>query len=443
MGDNNTELQQERREARRRRRKRNQFLAYLVVVLFILLIAFGIVEGVQYLTQMANVQEQQKVEQQSKVEDILKSEEVIEAPESTEEYIEPVVELTPEQKLDEIVNAAIEVMPIEDKVAGLFIVSPEAITGVDAAVKAGDGTRDALATYAVGGVVYSKKNIVDKDQLKELLDNTTLYSKYPLFLAINEEGGSNSVVAGAGLADATDSEKALGESGDVNAAIAAATAVGTYLQEYGFNLNLAPVADVVVGDNSVLGKRSFGESSQKVSPFVNAVCNAYEAQKVTACAKYFPGMGSVTESTEKGKASTERTLDEFRNEEFQVYKGLVDAGVNMVMVGNFSAPSLTGDNTPCCMAESVVSLLRDEIGYQGVIISAPLNEKAVTEYYASDEAAIKALKANCDMILMPEDFEAAYNGILQAVKEGTIDENRIDNALRRIYRIKFADRIEQ
>ena len=106
-------------------------------------------------------------------------------------------------------------------------------------------------------------------------------------------------------------------------------------------------------------------------------------------------------------------------------------------------PSLTGDNTPCCLASSVVTdILRNQLNYDGLVITDMLNDKAVSDYYSSEEAAIMAFKAGCDVILCPENFEEAYNGVLKAVQDGTISQERIDDALRRVYRIKYADRVE-
>lgn len=435
--------QQERREIRRKRRVRNQIASYLTVIVFIIMLAVGVVMLVNYLTQTAKQEEEQ---QQEKVEAMLGTEETIEEPEiipeSTEE--EPVIELTPEQKLDEIVNAGIEVMPLEDKVAGLFIVTPEAITGVSTAVKAGDGTRDALARYSVGGLIYFSKNIKSQEQLTEMIDNTKLYTKYPLFIAVDEEGGKVSRVANAGIGTKIDAAQTIGETGDANNAYQAGITVGTYLSDLGFNLNFAPVADVNSVDGSALGNRTYGSDAQAVIPYVNSMMQGLEEKNVTACLKHFPGIGSSTQDTHDGMATTNRTLDEFRANELTVFKAGIDAGANMIMVGHLSAPELTGDNTPCSLSPAVVTdLLRNEMGYKGIIISDAMNMSAVSEYYSSDEAAIMALRAGCDMILMPEDFEKAYNGVLQAVQDGTISEERINDSLRRIYRIKYADKIEQ
>lgn len=431
--------QQDRREARRKRRQRNQLVAYMTVLVFIIVLSLGIVLGVKQLTQMTREREEI---QQEKVDEVFATEETIEAPE--EMPTETVVELSPEEKLDQIVNAVIEVMPLEDRVAGLFVVTPEAITGVSTAIKAGDGTREALSKYAVGGIVYFGKNMQSEAQLKEMIENTKLYSKYPLFIAVDEEGGSVSRVAEAGIGTKVDAAKTTGETGDANNAYRAGSTIGGYLSGLGFNLDFAPVADINSVEGSTLGSRAFGSDAAVVAPFVTSMMQGIQEQSVTACLKHFPGMGSSVQDTHDGMASTDRTAEEFRSNEFAVFQAGIDAGADMIMVGHLSAPALTGDNTPCSLSSAVVTdILRNEMNYDGVIISDALNMSAITEYYESDQAAIHALRAGCDMLLMPENFEKAYNGVIQAVHDGTISEERINDSLRRIYRIKYADKIEQ
>lgn len=438
----NTQEADRKREARRKRRIRNQLFAYLVVVVFILVLAAGIVFGVQYLTKAAKNNEEAK---QDQVDQMLGEEETLEVPESEPESTEEiVVELTPEQKLDEIVNAGIEVMPLEDKVAGLFLVTPESITGVNAAVKAGPGTKDALTKYSVGGIIYNTKNIQNEAQFKEMIDTTKLYSNYPLFIAIEDEGGKVSPLAEKGLVAKTDSVTTLGEGQDVNKAKETGKTIGAYLAGYGFNLNLAPVADLRSVEKSVMEKRSFGSEADKVAPMVASMVAGMEEEKVSACIKHFPGMGSTTQSTESGLATTDRTADDFKANEFQVFQAGIDAGCDMIMVSHMAAPALAGDNTPCSMSSAVVTdLLRKELNFDGIIITEAMNKKAVSEYYGADEAAVMALRAGCDMILAPEDFEKAYNGVLEAVKSGVISEERINDSLRRVYRVKYADRLTE
>lgn len=439
--EENNQAKEDRREARRKRRMRNQIVAYITVIVLILAAGTGIVWGVNRLTADRRNAEAESQASQDALDQMLASEDDIPTPSPTPE---PVVELTPEQKLDEIVNAGIEVMPLEAKVAGLFIVTPEAITGVSTAVQAGDGTREALAQYPVGGLIYFKKNIQSADQITSMLDNTELYMRYPLFLAVDEEGGSVARLAEAGVGTKVDNAKTIGESGDTNNAYQAGLTIGGDLSRIGFNLDFAPVADLANVDNSAIGTRSYGGDAATAAGYVSAAVQGLSEQGITSCLKHFPGIGSSTQDTHTGLAATSRTAEQFRSEEFTVFQAGIDAGADMIMIGHISAPELTGSNDPCTFSEAVVTdILRNEMGFEGVIITDAMNMKAVSDYYDSAEAAIQALRAGCDMILMPEDFEMAYNGVLQAVNDGIISEERINDSLRRIYRIKYADRISE
>ena len=427
----------EKREQRKRRRKRNQMLAYLTTLVFVVVVIGAVACGIIYAGQKAKERAASNASVAEDIDNVIGQEETIVMPEPTE--TEPVQ--TPEQQLDEIINAAINVMPIEDKVAGLFIVTPESITGVSKAVKAGEGTQTALNQWAVGGIVYAAQNIKSQEQFAEMISNTVLYSRYPIFIAVEEEGGSNSCVSAAGLAENAAGASAVGQSGDPAAAYAAGSSIAAYLTPLGFNLDLAPVADLKTAQDSPLGDRAYGADSASVAGMVSSMVQGLEENGISACLKHFPGIGSTDEDTHAGLAGTERTAEQFRAEEFAVFQAGIDAGADFVMVSHIAAPALAGDNTPCSMSEAVVTgILREELGFKGVIISDEMNSKAISEYYAADEAAIKALKAGCDMILMPEDFEKAYQGVLDAVQNGTISEERVNDSLRRIYRIKYAGR---
>lgn len=439
--DRNNQLDQDKREERRQRRKRNQIAAYVTLLLMIALVATGIVLGVKFIAGGSwKDPARENQQKQELVDDLLASEESIAPPEPTE----TVPELTPQQKLDEIVDAGIQVMPLEDKVAGLFLVTPESITGAGTVIKAGDGTKEALAQYAVGGVIYFSQNIQSKEQLTEMIANTQLYTKYPLFIAVDEEGGSVSRVADAGIGTKVDSAQAIGQTADAGNAYQTGVTIGSYLSEVGFNLDFAPVADLANVEKSVMEGRAYGSDAAAVSPFVTSMLQGLEEQGVTGCLKHFPGIGSTVTDTHDGLSSTDRSAEDFRANEFAVFQAGIDAGADMIMVSHAAAPSLAGDNTPASLSKAIITdILREELNFKGVVITDAMNMKAISDYYGSDEAAIMALKAGCDMILMPEDFEKAYTGVLQAVQDGTISEERINDSLRRIYRIKYADKLQQ
>ena len=441
--DDKKQMQEEKREARRKRRIQNQILAYLALILLILAVAGGIVFAVGEITAAIRQREEVRENNQAKLEDLFADEgEIeIEVPTPTPE---PPVELTFEEKLDEIVDAAIEVMPLENKVAGLFIVTPEAITGVSKAVQAGEGTKNALDKYPVGGLVYFSQNIKSEEQITEMLKNTASYSITPLFLAVDEEGGSVARLAGAGIMEPVDSAQAIGATGDANNAYNAGVTIGAALNSIGFNLDFAPVADITSVENSVMTGRAYGSDAATAAPFVAAMVKGLKEQNITTCLKHFPGNGATDDDAHSVIAISDRAAEEFRAEEFAVFKAGIAAGADMIMMSHMAVPAFTGDNTPCSLSREVVTdILREELGFKGVIITDALNMSAISEYNSSADAAVTAIKAGCDMLLMPEDFEEAYNAVLQAVQDGVISEERINDSLRRVYRIKYADRVAE
>lgn len=428
----------ERRVYRHKRRIRNQIIAYISLVVIIAVLAVGGVFAAKYI--VGRLKDGKPLEQpEESSNEFVESEEPITISDPEPETVEEEVNW-----LDEMVNACIAEMPIEDKVAGLFFITPEALTGVGTAVKAGDGTKEALGTYAVGGLVYFSQNIKSEEQLTEMIANTTLYTRYPLFFAVDEEGGKVSRVADSSIEVEKISPMAeIGATGDAQNAYEAGVTIGAYLKRLGFNLDFAPVADVLVNaENTTIGDRSFGTDAAIVGQMVPSFVTGIEEEGVSSCLKHFPGLGDTTEDTHNGMAVTERTLEEFQTVEFPVFKAGIDAGADFVMVSHVSAPALTGDNTPASLSGAVIGILRNDLGFDGIVITDALNMTAITDYYTSEEAAIKAIQGGADMLLMPEDFEAAYQGLLQAVQDGTISEERINESLRRIYRVKYADRME-
>lgn len=439
MANNAQNDERERRELRRKRRVKNQIIAYAVLVLILIgLIAGGIV-GISKIISVIKDKKQEE-ELQRQLEELSGVEEeppVVEAP---EESMEPEEE---KDYLGEIVESSISEMPLKDKVAGLFMITPEALTGTDTVIRAGDTTREKLDECPVGGLIYFSRNIKDANQLKEMLQNTRSFSRYSIFLGVDEEGGMVSRVAQNGLADNVGNMADIGAAGDVAAAQEVGVQIGSYLSEYGFNMDFAPVADVIIEGNSTIGERSFGSDSNLVASMASAVVEGIQSTEVSACLKHFPGLGDTTEDTHGGIASTEKSLEDFTAVDFPVYQAGIAAGVDCVMVSHLSAPNVTGDNTPASLSEKMITeILRGQLGYQGIVITDAMDMAAITDYYTADQAAVMAIQAGADMILMPEDFEAAYNGVLDAINNGAIMEERINESLRRIYRVKKKNALE-
>ena len=433
----------DRRTYRRRRRIRNQIISYSVVAVFLAaIVACGVIAGrsvvhVAKEKRLAKQQEEMEAQVQAQLEEEAAHDVVIAAPEPIEEEPES-------DPLGEVVESSISAMPLEDKVAGLFIVTPEALTGVNTATKAGDGTQEALNKWGIGGLIYFDKNITDREQITEMLASTVSKSKYPIFMAVDEEGGSVSRVAKSGIdVIQVDDMAAIGETGDTAQAYEVGLTIGTYLKEIGFNLDFAPVADVSGSGKSAMGDRVFGSDAQMVGDMVANVVEGIEGTGVSSCLKHFPGIGAAEEDTHDGRVETEKTLDEMRESDFIPFKAGIEAGADFVMVSHITVAAVEDEAVPSSLSKTIMTdVLRNELEFQGIIITDALNMSAITEYYTTEEAAVMAIQGGADMLLMPEDFEKAYEAVLAAVQDGQISEERINESLRRIYRVKYRDRIE-
>lgn len=436
---------EEKRECRRQRRVRNQRRAYISLVISVLVLVAVVLGGLFFVNRQLNLEQQISEQPMEEIEVIEEEiiEEVSTLPEE-EETIEEAEEVYSDEKLlDEVVEAVISEMTLEEKVAGLFVVTPEGITGVSTAVQAGDGTKAVLEKYPVGGFIYFKKNIESEDQIKKMIENTISYNKYPMFIAVDEEGGKVTRLADVLGLNNVGPMADIGATGDSTKAYDAMKNVGTYLKDYGFNVDFAPVADVLTNaENASIGNRSFGNDANLVAGMVTMAMNGLKDADVTACIKHFPGLGDASADTHNGLAVIDKSLDELKEIELIPFISAIENGADMIMVGHMSLPQIIGDNTPATMSKEVISdLLRSELGFNGVVITDAMNMGAITEYYSADEAAIRALKAGADMVLMPEDFTLAYEGVIAAVKDGTISEERINNSLKRVFRIKYADSV--
>lgn len=437
MANNSGDM--DRKIYRHKRRVRNQAIAYIVLFIILAGLIVGGVIGVRKVMQIINDKKQAQ-ELQKQLEELSESEDdqaTVEAPVDA-----PLPEEGNVDWLEEIVTPYIAEMNLESKVAGLFMITPEKLTDTATVIRAGDTTREKLREFPVGGLIYFSHNIQDEAQLTEMLQNTQNFQG-PMFLGIDEEGGIVSRIADSGLAENVGSAADIAASGDVQATRDAGSAIGGYLSKYGFNVDFAPVADVIEEENAFIGERSFGSDTAQTASMAAAFVEGIQGSGVSACMKHFPGIGDTTEDMHDGKVSSEKTIENFTEKDFPVYQAGIAAGVDFIMVSHLSVPGVTGDDTPCSLSEKMITeILRGQLGYQGIVITDAMDMKAITDYYEPGEAAVKAIAAGADMILMPDDFQEAYNSVLEAVNNGTLSVARIDESLQRIFRVKLRDRVE-
>ena len=343
------------------------------------------------------------------------------------------------------VDERIGAMALEQKVAQLFIVTPEALVeGVPQVTQAGDMTREGVTAHPVGGIVYFAQNLLDHEQTTTMLANVKQFyadaGNVAPFIAVDEEGGTvvriadNEAFPVQDVGDAS----ALGSAGDTEAAKRAAEQIADYLMPLGFNLDFAPVADVVDPLRSdTMGLRSFSSDAAVAADMVRAEVEGFRDKKMLCCAKHFPGIGAAAGDSHEGAITIEATNEELETVDLVPFRAAIEAGVPMIMVGHVSLPNIVGDSTPAPLSSAVVQgMLRDSLGYTGIIVTDSLSMGAITDYYTPAEAAVAALKAGCDIPLMPERLDEAYQGVLSAVQVGELTEERLDESLTRILTAK-------
>lgn len=353
---------------------------------------------------------------------------------------EPV--LTEEELLAQEVETVLAEMTLDEKIYQMFIVTPEALTGYGSVTAAGSSTKSSLEARPVAGLIYFSNNLVNESQTKEMLQNTMQYGYeiegMPMFLCVDEEGGRVARIGNNSGFSVEDIDAMLYVESEEEAYQVGVT-MGTYLSELGFNFDFAPDADVLTNSrNNVIGDRSFGSDPETVSKFAVAVSDGLHSQNVMSTFKHFPGHGATEGDTHAGFAYTNKTYEELKQAELVPFQAAGEAGVDAIMVAHISLPQVIGDNTPCTLSKEVITdILRNDLGYEGLVITDALNMGAISQNYSSAEAAVKAVNAGVDLLLMPKNFESAVQGIKDAVADGRITEARLDESMRRIIKAKL------
>lgn len=321
----------------------------------------------------------------------------------------------------------IQGMSVKEKVGQLFMPTVgDAESGKQIAKK-----------YKVGGFIYFPQNLASPQAAAKLSNALQGASRVPLLLGVDEETG---LVTRAKFATDFPGAMALAATGDVGLARSAAAATGAELRAAGVNLNFAPVADVNVNpDNPVIGVRSFGADPALAGRMVTASVEGYRASGVAAVAKHFPGHGDTNVDSHTGLPVIKSSRKEWQEVHAPPFQAAVSAGVDAIMTGHLVVPALDSSRRPATMSEPILTgLLRGELGFQGVIVTDSLSMAGAEVPGGAPEAAVRAVLAGADLLLMPPDLPAAHAKVLKAVESGRIPAARLDDAVTRILRLKEA-----
>ena len=347
---------------------------------------------------------------------------------------------TVENPVNETVELFLSEMSLHDKICQMILAAPEALTGVETATAAGQMTQEAMSDYPVGGVILFAKNLENKDQTAGMISNLQKYAKdyngIGLFISVDEEGGKVARVAQKLGTTQLRPMYEYREQG-TKTAYENAAAIAKDISRFGFNLDFAPVADTWSNSkNKVIGDRAYSDDFEKTAELVASAVEGFHSENIMCTVKHFPGHGDTEEDSHTGSAYVYKTLNELRSKELLPFKAGIRAGADMVMVGHITLPEL--DSLPASLSSVIITdILRGELEYDGVVITDSLSMKALTDYYGEDKIAVMAVQAGNDILLCQTGMKSMVGALEDAVANGEITEERIDDSVRRILTLKY------
>lgn len=328
---------------------------------------------------------------------------------------------------DQIIQELLSSMSVEEKVGQMFFVRcPDT------------GAPEAVSEYKLGGYILFGRDFKDKtaEQVRSDIGSYQSASGVPLLIGTDEEGGT--VVRASSnpnlFPHVCQSPQALYAEGGMDSIIQDARQKSLTLLDLGVNVNLAPVADVSTDPNDFIYDRSFGQDAQATADYISNVVQAMNAEGIGSVLKHFPGYGNNAD-THTGVAIDQRPYETFQTSDYLPFTAGIQAGADAVLVSH-NVMSCVDSQLPASLSPAVHQELRNTLGFQGVIMTDDLAMEAVAAYATNESAAVMAVQAGNDMIVTT-DFQTQIPQVVEAVKDGTIDEEQIDQSVTRILQWKY------
>ena len=345
-------------------------------------------------------------------------------------------ELAKEKLLNEKIQQKLSEMTIRDKIAQMLIVSPEALVGGSGVTVSDASMKEALQNIPVGGLIYFKGNLVSKAQTTKMIADAQSYAKTGLFISTDEEGGRVTRLMNTVGTTKVGPMFSYRNQGTEKAKANAKT-IATDMATLGFNLDFAPDADVWSNpENTVIGNRAYSDDFVQAAELIPAAVEGFHEGGVLCTLKHFPGHGDTLADTHKMSAYVTKTKAELEEQEFLPFQAGIAAGADFVMVGHLIIEDI--DSVPATLSTEITTgILRNELGFDGVIITDSLKMNAMKNYYTAEEMSVMAVKAGNDILLDVDDVQTTINAIMDAMARGEITETRINESVERILRVKY------
>ena len=333
--------------------------------------------------------------------------------------------------IDEKVDKTVESMSQTEKLGQMVMIGIQG-TKVD------DDSLYMLHQFHMGGVILFDRNMDSPEQVKQLTSDLQAQSneKVPLFIGIDEEGGD--VVRMAEKLTPPPSQKEIGETGDIEQAKIWAIKTAKSLKDMGINVNFAPVADV--GSND---KRSYSTDANTVIDFVRVATKGYQQENIIYSLKHFPGIGKGKVDSHVDSSNIDASKDTLMAEDILPFKTIIDENEPndyFILVSHLKYPALDEEYPASLSSKIMTDLLRYELGYKGIIITDDMEMGAVANHNDFRSIGVNAVKAGADIVLVCHEYEhqqEVYLGLLDAVNSGEISQERIDESVKRIIKVKL------
>ena len=337
--------------------------------------------------------------------------------------------------IEDEVNETLNNMTLDEKIGQLIIVSYRN-DSVDSTLN------KVLNEVRPGGFILFKENFTTYDNTLKLIKDIKSTSKIPMFISIDQEGGS--VQRLKGLTDKSVSDFPymydLAQTKDESLISSVAKVMAEELKVFGINMDFAPDIDVYSNpNNQVIGKRSFGSDPKLVSKYGLIFGNSLMDNNIIPVYKHFPGHGNTSIDSHVDLPIVNKSKSELLDSDLIPFKDAIKNNVPLIMIGHLAVPSITGNNTPASLSKKLVTdFLKTELGYKGLVITDALDMGALTNYYKKEDICSSALVAGVDILLMPVKSTICVEDIKSKVSSGKISEERINESVRKILELKYS-----
>lgn len=345
---------------------------------------------------------------------------------SNKYYNSEVEDLTIEEKIEKEINN----MALDEKIGQMLIIS---ISGT----KLTDSTKRELNTYHPGGVILFANNLNSITNTRNFINSLQKNSKIPLFISVDQEGGQVQRLKNIkGITNIPAMSK-VGKLNNMDSTYKLGVAMGEELKALGFNMDFAPVIDVSFNNKSFIGNRSFGSDPYIVANLGVEIAKGLESNNIIPVYKHFPGHGGTITDSHYSLPILNKTKDDLYKYDLIPFQTAIKNDAKVIMIGHLAVPNID-NNIPASLSKEIITnLLKNELGYNGLVITDALNMGALSKNYNEKQIYEMAINAGVDILLMPNSSKSAIKYIKQSISENKILISQIDESVKKILTLKY------